>query len=250
MVLQECCVSGEFHVLEHFVLVIFNCSCHNLINGLSMMRKNDPNGVFDYTLSSIASSGPFRNPVGSRGLKIESRGKEEYLQQVTLDSAMQAIEMDAPSEDEAMRLAFFGITTNEIHESPYGGRSVPEQDDTIFSFRASFCGFSCSLVDKVPSEIALVTLKDVDVSANWNKKRTTDATVLVSVGWLQIDNFVPSAPFPVAVCPVKGDRDQLKTMDENREGSGPDDDERPSPLVLLGLTFAPKHKSGILVRSL
>jgi hypothetical protein len=212
-----------------------------------MMRKNDSVGVFDYTLSNIAS-GSFRNPAGN-SLKITSRGKEEYLQQVTLDSAVQAIEMDTPLENEAMRLAFFGATTtedNDIQDSSRSGRSDPDRDDTIFSFRASFCGFSCSLIDKIPSEIALITFKDIDVSANWNKKRSTDSTAMVSVGWLQVDNFVPSAPFPVAVCPVKEDARELKVANENQE-SRDVDDEQPSPLLLVGFTFAPKHKSGILV---
>lgn len=215
-----------------------------------MMRKNDASGVFDYTLSNIAASAPFQGPSGgayTSNLKIASRGKEEYLQHVTLDSAMRAIEMDAPVEDEALRLAFFG-TTDGSKRSQDSSSEEQVQDDTIFSFRASFYGFSCSLIDKVPSEIALVTLKDVDVSADWNKSRTADGTCLISVGWLQVDNYVPSAPFPVAVCPVGKKAEGMKTVDENEEGlqdSG--DDEKSSPLVLVGLTFAPKHKSGILV---
>lgn len=217
-----------------------------------MMRKDDASGVFDYTLSNISSAGPFRNPsVGgyTSKVKIASRGKEEYLQQVTLDSAMRAIEMDPPKEDEALRLAFFGHVPdveNNLDSSRVNDANAV-QDDTIFSFRASFYGFSCSLIDMVPSEIALVTLKDVDASASWSRNRTTEATAVVSVGWLQVDNFVPSAPFPVAVCPVRQDRGRMKTVDENREDRDLLDDEKSSPLLLVGLTFAPKHKSGILV---
>ena len=85
--------------------------------------------------------------------------------------------------------------------------------------------------------------------ANWNKKRSTDSTVLISIGWLQVDNFVPSAPFPVAVCPVKQDTGKLNTVNENQEGDI-DVGEQPSPLLLVGFTFAPKHKSGILVRNI
>lgn len=232
------------------VIIFFIHSHYNSGTWLSMMRKNDSSGVFDYTLSNIASSAPFRNPTGS-GPKITFRGKEEYLQQVTLDSSLRAVKMDAPRENEAIRNAFFGSTASgdDIKASLHSGRLEAEQDDTIYSFRASLCGFSCSLIDKVPSEIALVTLKDVEISTNWNKKRTTDGTVLVSIGWLQVDNFVPSAPFPVAVCPVKQDSDELKAVDENGEGIYVDDDKGPSPLLLIGLTFAPKHKSGILVCS-
>lgn len=214
------------------------------------MRKNDASGVFDYTLSNIAPSGPFRNSSIS-GVKITSGGKEEYLQQVTLDSAMRAIEMEPPKEDEAMRLAFFGNTIgdNQNQDSPPIDTEDRTSNDTIFSFRASFFAFSCSLIDKVPSEIALITLKDVDASATWNKSRTIDATCLISVGWLQVDNYVPSAPFPVAVRPVDAKNEKMETVKEEKEGLASEDKEKPTPLLLVGLTFAPKHKSGILVRS-
>jgi len=248
MALREYCDSGKFIIVSrvhqssrtytHNDTCYFDCS---------MMRKDDSSGVFDYTLSNIASSGAFSTPSG-RGISA-SRGKEEYLQQVTLDSAMKAIEMDVPGENEALRLAFFGAV-NENHnerDAPRSQSTDAAQNDTVFSFRASFCGFSCSLIDKIPSEIALVTLKDVDISATWNKKRTMDGTALISVGWLQVDNYVPSAPFPVAVCPVKQDTEGMKTVDENEEGRDSDHGGKPTPLLLVGLTFAPKHKSGILV---
>ena len=219
-----------------------------------MMRKNDSTGVFDYNLSNIASSGPFREVTSktkrTSGAGKPARGNDEYLQQVTLDSAMRAIEMDAPGENEATRLAFFG-TANEnqnIQDSSHSCNADPVEGDTMFSFRASFCGFSCSLIDKSPSEIALITLKDVNVTANWDKKRTTDGRALISVGWLQVDNYVPSAPFPVAVCPDKVKIEKVKTEDESRRSHDSSDrDGKPSPLLIVGLTFAPKHKSGILV---
>jgi len=216
----------------------------------SMMRKNESSGVFDYTLSSIASAASFPNP-NATSVKITTQGSDEYLQQVTLDSAMKAIEMDAPGENDATRLAFFG-TSNEVNENQDSSQSDNADnagDDTLFSFRASFHGFSCSLIDNNPSEIALITLKDVSVSANWNKKRTTDGAALISVGWLQVDNYVPSAPFPVAVCPVtvKQKMEQMKTVDENQEDHETDEEGQPSPLMMVGLTFAPRHKSGILV---
>jgi hypothetical protein len=207
-----------------------------------MMRKNDSSGVFDYNLSNIAGK-------GTSGAGKASRGNGKYLQQITLDSAMRAIEMDAPGEKEATRLAFFG-TSNEnqkFQDSSHSGSADRVEGDTMFSFRASFCGFSCSLIDKSPSEIALITLKDVNVSANWDKKRTTDGTAMISVGWLQVDNYVPNAPFPVAVCPDKTKMEKVKTEDKSQRSLDSDHDEKLSPLLIVGLTFAPKHKSGILV---
>jgi hypothetical protein len=233
------------HLVDLRVLGVVTTDGPTRVLRFCMMRKNDSSGVFDYTLSNLASSDPFRNQ-GGTGIKITSRGKEEHLQQVTLDSAVKAIEMDAPTENEALRSAFFGTKQDtNFQNSVHNGRTDSDQNDTVYSFRASFCGFSCSLIDKVPSEIALITLKDIDMVANWNKKRSTDSSVLISIGWLQVDNFVPSAPFPVAVCPVKQDTGKLNTVNENQEGDV-DVGEQPSPLLLVGLTFAPKHKSGIL----
>jgi hypothetical protein len=222
------------------------------------MRKNDSGRLFDY---------PFSEMVAPRGMDFSqavygdsavadrrkvSRGVDEYLQQVTLNAAMTALELDVPGEDVATRLAFFG-TADEFQKQNVSQGDVdantagPVQYDTVYSFRASFYGFSCSLVDSVPSEIALVTLKDVNVFAKWNKKRTTDASVLVSVGWLQVDNYVPSAPFPVAVCPHEAKSEHEKEEDETQKKDESEHDKKPSPLLLIGLAFAPKHKSGILV---
>jgi hypothetical protein len=55
---------------------------------------------------------------------------------------------------------------------------------------------------------------------------------------VQIDNMVPNAPFAVAVCPSDPPRNASKN-------SEPPD---VPPLLVVGLSFAPKHKSQILVR--
>lgn len=223
------------------------------------MRKNDSGGLFDY---------PFSELVSPRGMDLTqalsgdvavvdgrkvSRGVDESLQQVLLNAAMTALELDVPGEDVATRLAFFGSADGFLNRNTLQGDIVaktsgPVQDDTVYSFRASFCGFSCSLIDAAPSEIALATLKDVDVFAKWNKNRTTDASVLISVGSLQVDNFVPSAPFPVAVCPhdARSEHEMAKD-DESQRKEESSHAKKPSPLLLIGLVFAPEHKSGILV---
>jgi hypothetical protein len=223
------------------------------------MRKNDSGGLFDY---------PFSGMVSPRGMDISqavngnnavvdgrkvSRGVNENLQQVLLNAAITALELDVPGEDVATRLAFFGTADGFLNQNAAKGdiaaakTSGPIQDDTVYSFRASFHGFSCSLIDAAPSEIALVTLKDVDVFAKWNRNRTTDASVLVSVRSLQVDNYVPSAPFPVAVCPHDARSEHKKAKNESQTKEESAHAKKPSPLLLIGLAFAPKHKSGILV---
>jgi hypothetical protein len=221
-----------------------------------MMRKNDSGGLFDYPFTEMVSPRGMDfsqavNGDSADGRKV-SRGVNESLQQVTLNAAMTALELVVPGEDVATRLAFWGtadefLNRNASHGDIAANTSGQVQDDIVYSFRASFYGFSCSLIDAAPSEIALVTLKNVDVFAKWNKNRTTDASVLVSVGWLQVDNYVPSAPFPVAVCPHEAKIEHEKAKDESQRKDESAQDKKPSPLLLIGLAFAPKHKSGILV---
>ena len=120
--------------------------------------------------------------------------------------------------------------------------------DTIFSFRAEFGGFLCSLVDSGPSEIAVASLRNVNALARWTKSRTKDASVLLSIGWLQIDNHIPSAPFKVAVRPdMRAFRFNDGKKDVALESDSDKEDDNTSPLLVLALAFAPKHNSGIVV---
>jgi hypothetical protein len=149
-----------------------------------------------------------------------------------------------PSEGDAKRYALFGELNGKslmLQDRPDPESvSTSTQPDQIYSFRAAFSGFVFSLVDSVPSEIAVVSLKNFNVLARWNAMRTTDASVIVSVGWLQVDNHVPNAPFPVAVRP-----DDCMTS-AGTETTEPGENAS-SPLLVVGLAFAPRHTSGIVV---
>ena len=154
-----------------------------------------------------------------------------------------------PFEGDAKRKALFGgFSTQEIAAEgatvDSASNSAFKKADQIFSFRAAFSGFICSLVDSAPSEIAVVSLKNFNALARWNALRTTDASVILSVGWLQVDNHVPSAPFPVAVRPDSRSRDLSREEDSSTSA---DQDGLGSPLLVVGLSFAPKHQSGIVV---
>lgn len=145
-----------------------------------------------------------------------------------------------PTEEEAVRMTHL----DTAHISGRDESSPPSLDeqtkDFIISFRAAFSGFVVSLVDSVPSEIVVMAFRNVNALANWNRNRTTDSTVYVTITDVQVDNMVPNAPFPVAVC-----------YDEAREITGPEGSEsevsRP-PLLVIGLSFAPRHESGVVVR--
>lgn len=162
--------------------------------------------------------------------------RKDYTPQVT-QGINEAIKMAAkgsiPLESDAKRSAIFAnVKPNSDNSDDHadGGFS-----DKIFSFRMEFSGFIFSLVDSSPSEIAVASLRNVNALARWNNLRSTDATLLLSIGWLQVDNHIPSAPFKVAVRP---------DMSKHQEDSeGPDS----APLLVIAVAFAPKHKSKIIV---
>ena len=112
-------------------------------------------------------------------------------------------------------------------------------DDCQYSFRASLSGFVLSLIDRVPSEVAVVTVRKVVAMAEWNAHRSAEATAALSVGWLEIDNHCPNAPFPVALAPS-----QVKVDDD----TGSDNEYTNRPFLSIGIVLAPSHKSSITVR--
>ena len=143
-----------------------------------------------------------------------------------------AVKGEIPNEIEAKRQALFAERTTKINDADRldGGAS-----DKVYSFRVEFSGFLFSLVDSAPSEIALVSLRNVNALARWNSLRSTDATLLLSIGWLQVDNHIPSAPFKVAVRP------DIPRQEEEEGGLDS------SPLLVVAVAFAPEHKSKIVV---
>ena len=158
-----------------------------------------------------------------------------------------------PQEGDAKRAAFYGDSNNSKMLSgnlgQSSGKPSSSSSDQVYSVRAEFSGFLVSIVDSAPSEIATVCLKNFNALSSWNAQRTTDASAILSIGWLQVDNHVPSAPFPIAVRPDDRLRDLTKIDDKASATS-----EKPeydtfgsSPLLMIGLAFAPKHQSGIVV---
>lgn len=178
----------------------------------------------------------------SRG-RLVGANRKDYCGDIA-KAAVRAIRISQaerlPTELDAKRKALL----------PNMGRdaAVPDEEnaalDTIFSFRAEFTGFIFSLVDSAPSEIAVASLRNFNILARWNALRSTDASMIFSIGWLQVDNHVPSAPFKVAVRPNTSAR-QVLPEDRGANGGMPGVDK--SPLLVIALAFAPKHKSEILV---
>jgi hypothetical protein len=180
---------------------------------------------------------------------IASFAKHDYDQDILKGGIATLDKMklkSLPSEGDAKRYALFGELNDKslILQDRPDPESTSTQPDQIYSFRAAFSGFVLSLVDSAPSEIAVVSWKNFNVLARWNAMRTTDASVIMSVGWLQVDNHVPSAPFPVAVRP--DDHMKEDGTPAGTETTEPGENAS-SPLLVVGLAFAPRHTSGIVV---
>jgi hypothetical protein len=138
-----------------------------------------------------------------------------------------------PFEDEATTKALYE-TLSDIKASSTSSHDTLDgaKATYVLSFRLALSGFVISLIDSAPSEIAVVVMKNVNALATWSVPRVTDATMYLTVENLQIDNMVPNAPYPVALC---ADESILEDKDSI------------VPLLVIGVSFAPRHKSGIVV---
>ena len=178
---------------------------------------------------SIATSQSFQD-------KSSATSHKDYTEQIAMGihSALEdAIMGKIPTEIDAKREALFVDLNADVDDNL--NHINDGSLDKVFSLRLEFSGFIFSLVDSAPSEIALASLRNVNALARWNNLRSTEATVLLSIGWLQIDNHIPSAPFKVSVRP-----DIPKQQDDER---GPES----SPLLVVAVALAPEHKSKIVV---
>lgn len=118
--------------------------------------------------------------------------------------------------------------------------SFEASNDLVVSIRAAFSALIISLVDSAPSEIAVISVKNMNAIATWDMMRMTDSTIYITVTGLQVDNHVPNSPFPVAVYPFEQMRTSIRADSSALSENSP-------PLLVIGLSFAPRHKSGIVV---
>lgn len=168
---------------------------------------------------------------------------------VIIDGAVETIELQAtqalPTEDEATDVSFFE-GPNDSRDSDAQQGDPASKGDMLISFRAAFSGFVVSLVDAAPSEIAVLSFRNVNAIASWNALRTTNATVYITVSDVQIDNMVPNAPFPVALSPDERALSGESSSEHNASAA----DAGAPPMLVIGLSFAPRHKTGIVVSTL
>jgi hypothetical protein len=168
----------------------------------------------------------------------------EEIQQAASTAVSQLSEDKIPSEEEATRLMERHVDGTSALDANLSASTA--HSDTIYSIRVEFKGFLFSMVDSAPSEIAVATLRNFNALARWNEQRTDEASLILSIGWLQVDNHVPSAPFKVAIRP---DTSRQRLPDDDGD-SDSDSEKDSSPLLMVAVAIAPKHKSEIVcVRS-
>jgi len=108
------------------------------------------------------------------------------------------------------------------------------------SFRAALSGIRVSFIDATPSEVFLASLVNVNAIGSYDALHRTESTFYLTVSELQIDNMIPNAPFLVAVSRAESSRSSERVQAE---------DSKP-PLLVIGLSLAPKHESGVVVSEL
>jgi len=154
------------------------------------------------------------------------------------------------SEEETKRKALFG-EPNPDAKQPVELAAATAKDRQL-SLRLSLHGVVLSLVDASPSEICTITVNTINALVKWSQLRNTDASFFMSIGWLQVDNHVPNAPFPVAICPefnVLQDQQNKDAISGDPAMPGVDSEtETMRPFLFVGIEIAPKHSSGIVVR--
>lgn len=142
------------------------------------MMKADPESIF---------SNPFND---ERSSILGSDTSEHFVQhsQGILDAAIEASNLaiggHLPTEDEAIERAIFDVSRAYSDGTPSAEESGGSQD-YIVSFRAALQGLIVSAIDNAPSEICVLSLKNLNVLASWNTQRTTASTVYMTVESVQ-----------------------------------------------------------------
>ncbi|CAJ1945620.1 unnamed protein product [Cylindrotheca closterium] len=219
---------------------------------LGIVTTDGPTRVLRFCLISHPAPDVFRNAFEEVSYmsmsqnrskeRIKDHRQQDFTREIS-DATTATVTIlksnELPTEEEARgkALAEAGASSKKSDKPRTTFRGL---EDETYSIRADFGGFLFSLVDSVPSEIALASVKSITALARWNKLRTSDATMIASIGWIQVDNHVPSAPFKVALRPEKSGH-STDSMDNTSNAQS-----QSSPLLVLALSFAPKHKSGIM----
>lgn len=148
-----------------------------------------------------------------------------------------------PNEYDATRQAFFG--TGQCSSRPKGKpflSSSSKRDEAVDQvlLQVSLSGFVVSLIDSVPTELAVISCHGVNLEAEWDTRGESYSSCSLATKWFQIDNHCPASFYPVALCPrvIKG-KDSVESKPFTAD----------KPFLQAKIEFAPRHRSGIQVIS-
>ena len=80
------------------------------------------------------------------------------------------------------------------------------EEDEEMSVRVLLRGVIVSLVDAAPSEVATACVRDINVLVQWDKLGTNESALVMTLGYIQLDNHCPGSPYPVALYPTAVDK--------------------------------------------
>ena len=148
-----------------------------------------------------------------------------------------------PNEYDATRQAFFG--TGQCSSRPKCKpflSSSSKRDEAVDQvlLQVSLSGFVVSLIDSVPTELAVISCHGVNLEAEWDTRGESYSSCSLATKWFQIDNHCPASFYPVALCPrvIKG-KDSVESKPFTAD----------KPFLQAKIEFAPRHRSGIQVIS-
>ena len=144
-----------------------------------------------------------------------------------------------PNEYDATRQAFFGTgqcSRPQRKPLPSSSSKRDEANDQVL-LQVSLSGFVISLIDSVPTELAVISFHGVNFEAEWDTRGESYSSCSLATKWFQIDNHCPASFYPVALCPrvIKGKENELKPFTADK------------PFLQAKIEFAPRHRSGIQV---
>lgn len=168
----------------------------------SLMKKSDPDNIFGKPFEDERSA----SINDHRGLQCHVVKFSQEISDAAQEASNLFLDRRLPSEDEAVERAIFDVSRSYAVEtkelSPQPDNLQLSQSDTVVSFRAAFQGFVVSLIDTSPSEICVISLRNLNALGNWNTQRTTGSTFYLTVTGLQGKD----ESFPV---PVKKDKNSF-----------------------------------------
>ena len=151
------------------------------------------------------------------------------------------------NERDATKQAFFGTGVCKRIIDKKGTVNRQEDSDHVgndIQLELKCSGIIFSIIDSSPSEIAVLSLHDLQVGASWNSSGTEYAKTRVVVGWSQLDNHCPGSSYPVALRPKVKPNDHATSKD-NIDHDAKKAFTADKPFLEVLINIAPAHRTGI-----